>query len=316
MERRMTYDRLEESSYSSIPVVLFKFSRGAVAGIGGQVWRYTSADQDILMAENLGPPISFRDPEVVTYTAYPISHAGITLSGEPSTDQLVITLPWSAPVVSLFRGDPPSVPVAIEVSYTHFGDPSAFDFAAGDPARRLMWVGTISQVKRTDPGKAELTCNTIAQSFERNGLRLGWARNCPYSLYDPKTCKADKTLHSLTGLITQLSFGFNVTVAEFAGFPDGAFKGGYIEWLAAVGEPSAFLGGELIYERRVIQGHSGPTVRILGTTEALSVGQSITGYRGCDKTITMCDDIFANIDNNGSCPYLPGISPFDGRLIF
>lgn len=290
----MTFDVLEESSYLSAPVVLYRFARGS------QAWRYTSADQDITMVEDA--LTSF------VYTAIPISDAGMSVSSEPSQDQLVVTLPWDLPLVTLFARTPPSEPVRLEVSHTHFGDTSTTPVRAPDPSRRLMWSGTISAVKRTNPGTAELTCVTAVQSFDRNGLRLGWSRNCPYVLYDPKTCKADKTLHSVTGVVLAVD-NVNLNVAEFAGFPNDTLTGGSLEWVAYDGAPP-------VYERRVIGGHFGPGIRLIGTTEGITVGMTVTAYRGCDRTVTTCNNVFANIDNNGSDPFLPGVSPFDGNPVF
>lgn len=301
----MTFDVLEESNYLSVPIVLYKFSRGI------QQWNYTSADQDVTMNER---EANTGIVNAIVYTAVPISDAGVSVSPEPSQDQLVVTLPWDSPVVTLFAHTPPSEPVQLEVAHTHFGDPSVeFVRGARDASRRLMWTGTISAVKRTNPGTAEITCVTAVQSFDRNGLRLGWSRNCPYVLYDPKTCKADKTLHSVTGVVLAID-DVNVQVAEFAGFSDGALAAGSLEWVVySRGDPILY---PPVFERRVISGHAGNSIRLIGTTEGITVGMTVTAYRGCDRTITTCNDVFANIDNNGSDPFLPGVSPFDGNPVF
>jgi uncharacterized phage protein (TIGR02218 family) len=225
-------------------------------------------------------------------------------------------MPWSAPVVALFFGTPPSMPVNITVSHAHYGDPSGFLASAGtDTSVRLMWIGSISQVKRTNPGTAEVTCNTMVQSFQRNGLRLAWTRTCPYVLYDPKTCKVNRTDHDVTGTVA----GFDATllnVAALAAFPDNTFTGGFVEWAVAVTEANFAHASVPIYERRTIAEHSGSLIRLLGTTEGISIGSSVTAYRGCNRTITMCNDVFANIDNCGASPYMPGVSPFDGNPVF
>lgn len=283
----MTFDAYEETSYQGVPIFLYRFNRGS------EFWYYTSADQDI---DNI---ISVGIAEFATehYLAYPISDAGVVQSGEPTQDSIAITLPWVSPVAALFVGTPPSLPVNVAIFRKQALDPAA--------QARLSWMGTVSQVKRTAPGTAELTCNTIALSLQQNGLRLGWGRTCPYVLYDPKTCKADKTAHATTGVILALD-GANLSVAEFASRPDNYFYGGFVEWLVA----------DSTHERRAIQGHTGTVIQVIGLTDGMTVGLSVTAYRGCDRTIQTCNDAFANVDNNGSCPTLPGRSPFDGNPVF
>jgi uncharacterized phage protein (TIGR02218 family) len=189
------------------------------------------------------------------------------------------------------------MPVYVKLFRMHATDPGA--------ATVLAWIGTVSQVKRTDPATAEVTCSTLAQSFESNGLRLSWGRICPYVLYDAATCKVDPATYAVTGLITDKD-GISIHVAEAAGFANGYFSGGYVEWTLATDT----------YERRPIQSHAGTVLTFLGVTDGLEIGDSVTFYPGCDRTIQTCHDKFSNSDNSGACPTLPGVSPFDGRLVF
>jgi uncharacterized phage protein (TIGR02218 family) len=308
----MTFDVLEESNYSSVPAKLYLFARGS------QHWRYTDSDTDITIQERFAGFYQYLGQPRV-YTAFPISDGGVSLSGEPTQDQLVITLPWDTPVVALFLATPPSTPVTIAVSATHVGDPSTLPFdPAPDLAVRLLWVGTISQVRRTDPGKAEVTCSTVVHSLERNGLRLSWSRTCPYVLYDPKTCKVDRTLFSASGTVATLD-AQTVTLAGIGVPTDDNYRGGFIEWVASAGDPSTGILDPAplpVYERRNVAEQTGASFRLLGTTQGLSVGFAVTVYRGCNRLVTTCNDVFANIDNCGASPQMPGVSPFDGNPVF
>jgi uncharacterized phage protein (TIGR02218 family) len=278
----MAFEDFENSNYGGTPVVLYQFSRGA------QNWFYTDADQDIVRYIN-------------RFVAYPISNAGITQSGEPSQDDVTVTMPWDSPVVALFRGIPPALPVYLRIYRRHATDIDD-DEDTGTP---LVWMGTVGQVRRTKPGTAEITCNTLVKSFERNGVRLGWTRTCPYALYDPATCKADKSLHATLAEITSVT-GVAVVAAVFATLPAGTLSGGFIEWLIA---PDT-------YERRTIEIHAGDTLTLLGSTDGLEVGSRVTAFAGCDRTVQTCNDKFNNLGNNGSAPTLPGRSPFDGNPVF
>lgn len=281
----MTFDSYEEGTSTGRPIVLYKFTRGA------QEWLYTSADAPFVHAAT---PLTAAD----IYAPVAISDGGIVQSNEPTQDTVAITMPWGLPLPSLYIGMPPAQSVAVRIFRTQMDDP--------DGVIQLSWVGTVTAVKKSSPGEATLQCNTLAHSFRRNGLRLGWQRTCPFVLYDPRTCKVVKASFATPATISAI-VGNTITATAFASLASGKFASGFVEWA---------VDGLGTYERRSIESHAGNQITLMESAEGLTVGQTITAYRGCDRLIQTCQDDFNNRLNSGGVPMLPGRSPFDGNPVF
>ena len=287
----MSLDYLESSEASSRPIALYEFSYGNL------VWMYNSSDRPITIGPNTYLPLASEDD-------------GIKQTGEQQQDRLTITVATTAGFVSLFDGTPPGDPVNVRVRLTNLGlmpFPGALLSGAQQLAMDapIAWVGLILSVKRIDPSKAEVLCETLAQTFEKNSLRLSWTRNCPYMLYDLATCGANKDSFGVActaGTITGTTIFAEATVA----YPDGDFANGFIEWTTEGGA----------FERRAVQQNTAGTITIIGLTDGLSADQAFIIYPGCDRTVSRCEARFFNLSNNGSAPAMPGISPFDGTLIY
>jgi len=250
-------------------------------GRGQAHWLYCSADRDIVFQGK-------------TYLARAISDDGIRQSGETSADALIITAPWNAEVVNQFRGMPPSVEIGLTVRDMHYGETEA----------AVVWVGSIAGVKWPAPNKCEIRCESLAASLERSGLTRTWERNCPYTLFDTD-CTVDRNGYKTTITIQSLT-GAAISSGTFETQPDGYWSGGFVEWDIGDGE----------VERRGIEIHAGSVASLLGGTDGLVIGQAVTAYPGCARTIQVCHDKFGNDANYGGIWHLPGKSPFDGTPIF
>lgn len=68
-------------------------------------------------------------------------------------------------------------------------------------------------------------------------------------------------------------------------------------------------------ERRMLESQVGTLLTVFGTTERLTEGDVVSLYPGCDRSPTICDEKFDNLDNFGGFPFMPGESPF-GTVIF
>jgi uncharacterized phage protein (TIGR02218 family) len=267
-----------DSNYGGIPVSLYKFVRGT------QVFAYTSADRNIFF-------------QGVTYLATPITDDGIQQSPEPVDDNVKVTCPWANPVAMLFYGTPPSDEVFLTIFRNQYLDSSFF----------ATWSGSITQVSRTDPATAAINCQTLAQSFQRDGATLTYSRTCPYYLYDAATCTVSPAAHQLVTSIVVVD-GQNVTSNDFATLGDNYYTGGYVEWLIP--------GTTDTYDRRAIASQVGTNAEIMGTTDGMISGGLVNAYPGCDRATTTCQTKFNNLANCGACNKLPGNSPFDGVNIF
>lgn len=280
----MSFDALEVSNQDGKPIALYEFVQGAPP-TNGRAWFFNSSDRDITWDH----PVYGS----TVYAAEAISDSGIQISGGSEENEATVTMPLSNAVAQLYNGTPPATKVNLTIRRIHYGDDEA----------PIYWMGSISSRKIPQDGQAQLLCNALIATFTRAGLRLAYERQCPHPLYAPTTCKAVKDPISLT--ITGLT-GTSITADNFATKADGKFNGGYVEW-SIVGT---------LTETRMIDQHVGTTVTILGLTDGLEVGMTITGYIGCDHSRVGCDSDHANLPNYGGFAHMPGRSPFDGDPVF
>jgi uncharacterized phage protein (TIGR02218 family) len=274
----VTFASLETSAYSAIPVSLFRFNRS------GQFWYYTDADRTIAYAGNDYLPIA-------------ISDKGVTISVEASDDALVVVMPATLPPCGLYVGSAPSAPVNLVVFRGQYGDPEV----------QVAWAGTVTTVKRTDPGTAELTCNTLSYALQAPGIRLGWQRACPYTLYDPHTCRADPSLWATIGTVYAVT-GNTIVASAWAGHPQSYFQGGFLSFIA---DP---VTGAL-EQRQIMDSLPSGLITLLGQADQITVGTEVTAYRGCYHHTDACTS-FNNLANYGGFPMIPGVSPFSGDAVY
>ncbi len=275
----MSFDTIERSNYDGQPIRLYEFSIGTV------FHRYASGEEKVTLP---GAPT----PHV--YDPLPISDGGMVQSGDGQSNETTITLPSSAPIAQLFNTVPPSEELWVAIRELHYGDTEA----------PVVWIGTVASSKQTGLAITEFTCQLLTASFERNGLRLGWGRQCPHALYD-RNCRVNKAAYAAAIFVE--SFNGNTVVSDaLNAFPGGYFNNGFYEFSMIPG----------VLERRAIEVHYGGSFLVLGTTEGLSVGGAILVYPGCARNTSECISKFNNLANYGGFPHLPGKSPFSGDPVF
>lgn len=273
----MTYDARESSIESGIPIHLYRFS------LNDKFWYYTSADADIVA---LGK----------TWKAVAITDDGPKITGEALTDALTVTASTSIEPAQIYMHYPPARPIQLAILRTHQDDTEI----------KTVYMGEISQVNVPTPGTAVITCETLSASMQREGLRLGWQRSCPYALYDPSSCKVNKATFARPGVINAINADGTLQVNALIGQAVNRFAGGFVEWT----DPTRGL------ERRAIElsGDDGK-LTMFGTIDGLVAGLAITVYPGCTRTTTSCAS-FGNLLNYGGIPALQGKSPFSGDPVF
>lgn len=273
----MSYNANEYSIEDGRPIYLYRFA------LNDKTWRYTSADADLVKAGQL-------------WVAVPMSDDGVKQTGDAVTDSLNITCSTSIVPVQIYTHYPPSRDIQVAIFTSHEGDDEI----------RAIYVGEITQCSVLQPGTARLTCETFAATMQREGLRLGWQRNCPYALYDPVTCKVDKTAFGISGEVTEVVENV-VKVPAIGGQQLGLYRGGFVEWTDSVRG----------IERRGVEEHSVDMHLVMfGGADGIVAGTVLTIYPGCDRTVSACNTIFGNFDNYGGAPSLKGKSPFDGDPVF
>lgn len=271
----MTYDTYERSIEDGRPIHLYRFT------LGSTVWRYTSADEDLII-------------DGATWKAVPIRDDGVKLTGTASVDALSITASDSIGPAQVYASSPPAEAIAVERLGIH----------EGLTVPIINYYGEITQVTQGLPGQVSITCQTVSASMRRNGLRIGYQRSCPYALYDQATCRVNKASFAVAGVITDVA-GYNVTVPAASAHPNAYFKGGLFEWT----HPTQGL------RAMFIEDHVGNLIGCFGDTSDLTPGQTITLYPGCQRTVAACE-AFGNLANYGGFPWMPGKSPFDGTPFY
>jgi hypothetical protein len=283
----MSFDTIEASNQDGKPVELYEFSQGFYPN--NRVWYFTTADRDIVAPASL----SNTPTGSATYLAIAISNGGIEINGGSEENESAITMPLDNPVAQLFNGTPPAVYINVTIRRMHHEDNEA----------PIYWMGFIGSRAINNDGEAILNCSSLIATFTRGGLRLCWERQCPHPLYAPTTCKAVKV--PITCTVDALT-GNSVTSEDFILPADGKLAGGYIEWSIA---------GTLM-ENRAIDTHNGDVITLLGATDGMTVGMTITAFIGCGRDRISCDTDHSNLPNHGGYPHMPGKSPFDGDPVF
>ncbi|MBR0568005.1 phage BR0599 family protein [Azoarcus sp. L1K30] len=270
----MTFDIAERSLADGAPVRLYEFTRGALA------WRYNSSGVDI---EHL----------TRTYRAIAggVSDDGVRQTGQAEPDKFVITAPGDIEVAQLYRGAPPASAVEVTVFARHVG---VDDYV-------VIWSGEIRSVRWPRVDRCNITCSPMTVRINREGLRLGWERSCPHAMYtaacgvSPAPLRVESSVQDMDGA--------TISNGDFAGFADGYFTAGYVEWAIGSGE----------YDRRGIERHVGSTLQLLGGTSGLSLNQPVRAYPGCPQTVEACRFFQGNVLQFGGVPHLAGQSPFENN---
>lgn len=272
----MSFLSHEHSTEDGRPIFLYEFR------LNDKVWNYTSADTTQVIGG-------------VPWLAVPIADDGVSQTGEAVTDALSITTSTKIGAAEVYMQYPPSSPMAVAIFSKHYEDTEI----------RCRYVGEVTSPDVSQPGTIIFTCETLSATMNREGLRLGWQRNCPHALYDPVSCKVEKAAYAQPSAVT-LIVGNLLTVPSLAGAPADRYAGGFVEWLDVTrgierrGIESSLTDGRII---------------MFGTAEGMSVGMNLVAYPGCDRTTSSCQ-LFNNLPNFGGVPSLQGKSPYDGESVF
>lgn len=272
----MTYNAQEQSATGGAPVELYLFQRGAAA------WRYTSADETQTYLSQ-------------TYLPAPIARGPLDDIGDLARAEMEIQVPHDLAVASQFIAYPPGEVVTLKIFRRHRTDP--------DSELRVIWLGRVLTAKWGDAGNT-LICEPVTTSLQRMGLRRQYGRQCPHVLYSP-ACGVLQGDFEVVGDVTGIS-GSQVTVLAAAAHADGYFEGGFLWWQLPDGRKDA----------RMIVGHSGDTLTLAATLPALSLGDSVGIYPGCDHTLAQCNSRFSNSENHGGWMFVPRVNPFNGSMVY
>ena len=184
----MPLDQYDMSIEDGRPIYLYEFSLGALK------WRYASCAADVQAAVNAIDPL-------VNWAACAISHDAVRETGEAAVDALTIEATVDIAPAQIYLTSPPQSPLMVRI----------YQKDASDPELYSMYSGEISQVNVPEIGKIVITCETIGVSLSRMGLRSGWQRSCPHTLYGP-ACRLDKPSRAFNATVTSL-YGVTVVIS-------------------------------------------------------------------------------------------------------
>jgi uncharacterized phage protein (TIGR02218 family) len=160
----------------------------------------------------------------------------------------------------------------------------------------VTWKGRLSSVKPVDQS-IKLIFESVFTSLRRPGLRRRFQRNCGHVHYG-RGCFLNKEDFAV-GAVATVVAGINITCPVAAGYPNGHFTGGIIK------APDGSM--------RFIMSHAGSALTVIRPFNTLVNGNAITIYPGCNRTRERCNTTFANLNNNGSFPFIPIRNPFTGN---
>ena len=272
----MAYGTLEASAENGRPIRNFEFARGPLR------WMYTTADRDITFNNK-----TFK-------SGMQVGDDGIQFTGQAVADTVNVNIAADSEIALAYRGIAPSDRVTLTIWEHHYQDNEWI----------VNWLGVVTGVTWPTDYTARVSAQSMVSALEAPGLRMGWQRACPHTLYGPD-CRANKSSYRTDGVILTKT-GTQIVVAAASGFPINWFAGGVVEWDV----------GNSVTERRGIQSHWGSGLNILGSTFGMEPNQVVRLFPGCMRTTAVCSSKFNNLDNYGGCPHLPGRSPFDGNPVW
>jgi len=275
----VTYATYEASRSLGAPIQLFEFVCGTRA------FRYT--DHEL--------PVVFTG---LTFAPIAIDRAKIVESGTMDTKSFSITVPHDVDIANLFLAYPPSDVTTLKIRAGHLGDP--------DEEFKIIWTGRVLSCSRRKTS-ATFTCESVATSMRRNGLKRRYQYGCPYALYSEKcgvvraAFTVTATVEAINGSRVKLPAGW--TSRDTAKYLDGIF-----EWTTSDGVAEV---------RTIKRVESGGTVLVLSyNPTGLTEGASVSVSLGCNhkagvasQTDGDCGPLFNNIQNFGGQPWIPFKNP-------
>lgn len=236
---------------------------------------YTLADEDVVYNAD-------------TYLAKMIERGEIEASNETTSVTVDVTLARTAKLAQVFvRGIPPT-PVSLTVWRLHRDDPEAITIFQGEVASVSLEAGTVT-----------LHCVSAQQALLKKLPRIVTQRMCNHALYDAG-CGLDPEDFKWPGTITAVtltSTAVQLTIPNFALLGSNYFGTG-------------FLRVDGTDERTFIRAQAGELVEVMTLVPGLIVGAAVTGYAGCDRLVTTCNQKFFNLSNFMGFPFMPERNPF------
>jgi uncharacterized phage protein (TIGR02218 family) len=290
----MTYWDIEEDQQLGSPIELYHFQAH------DKHWRYTSADQDVMIMDG---EIALSGEDDI-FTAVPIARAGIEQTSDISKSDLSLTVPRDNALANAYILNAPEGVTSLTIYRGHLVSDELYSQISGEitgeiiPAEMqttsfiAVWKGRVISVSFSRD-EASINCESVFTSLKRYGLLAKYQYLCRVPLYGPE-CGVDMNAYGLSGEATNVS-GLTLDIAGASGQADGWYVGGFLKYGT--------------YTYRQILGHSGNTIQIDKRIADIS-GEAVVIYPGCNHALQTCREKFNNLLNYRGFPFIPLNNPF------
>ncbi len=194
-----------------------------------------------------------------------INHGEVRFDSEKSSGTLKVTVGRDHPIAGLFLAGYPAGTIYCRV----------LELASVGGLASIIWRGRIRACEFQEL-TAELTCTSGNEKLARMGLGIVQGTTCQWSVYTPLVngvgCGVNRAPYERTGTITAISpdgLTLTTTLSEAAGY----FKAGRVK-----------VDGQL----RMCVSSSGGSLVLRSAFGGISVGDSVTAWKGCDRSGTSC----------------------------
>lgn len=287
-----SFNAQETSRAEGRPIELYFFRYGPEPD---DYLSYTDAEKSVKATfdPDLGP---------VIFTATPIQHSEITVSGSLDKATITVNMPETSDLTDMFMESPPSQEVTLDIWEVHLNDG-----AVDDAELSLAWSGRV--LGHSGEGvEAVYTCEPVSTSLKRPGLTRNYQVHCPLVLYGGD-CRADIAAATITvnaagvdGPLLSLGSGWASDDLK------PKYASGMAIWVRADGRTE---------RRTIINLLSGnDTLTLSGAATGLTPGMAVQLVLGCDHTMADCRDLHSNIQNYGGQAFIPNSNPFGVKNIF
>lgn len=296
----MSYESIEISVDTGQPFDLYRFT------FGSEVFLQTSSDRTIVFNGE-------------TYLPQSIRRSDIESTSQSEKSNLSLSASKSNPLVELFKFGTPNTVIGVTIFTGHWMQ--ADDVADVDPTRvRVLWKGRLLNFELGADSMVTLTLESVFASAKRLGIRRKFQRQCPFELYGNQ-CGVPKLDHQVITTVVNSHIGapgesgWLVTVDVDVSSDPQLFSGGYMTWANSLNGRTEHQSIKLSSDVNVDE-----CVLVLSKRPwQLSIGQTVTIYKGCDHNIDTpggCGPRFNNHANFGGMPYIPTKNPFEDTAMY
>jgi uncharacterized phage protein (TIGR02218 family) len=253
-----------------------------------QQFYFTSADHPITYLGN-------------TYVPTTITRGDMIQREEMNRQNLTLKIPFDNPMPEIYFREVPDV-VAIVTMYRFEEDQTT-----SEPNVLVYWKGRIAGFKANGQ-EVTFDCESVFTSMRRTGNRAMYSVQCRHALYGT-SCGVDKADYGISATVTSVN---EIEIGLTLGTPPSDSDLETDSNGDAVVTGQYFIGGMMEYNGlfRFITNQGEDFVRLWREMPDLEVGNTVTVYPGCNRSLSTCKDKFSNVINYGGFPWLPKSNPF------